>query len=320
MVRSYSWWKEILWPLGGTVLGLIAVPVAIAQYPQFFNNNRWLLPVSVLIVILCWIVPLLIHENTVRIGSWIWSGGIAKRTLGITAILALIALAGFGALRLFRFHANHLTAALASSPSSAETPKPTKPPSAVGPVSPPPSIPAEKPKPEPKAPSRRPPTFTETAQPFMVLWGGNTTGIDTKASRENPHKMIRFDNSTSLVAYVENGRLYVDVHLYDNGPTSTPLQIVHNEVSVPPDWDKNFDDTALEIVDDKLIPRFQLSYKSKYVVEVNGIFATEGGLCSLTPNGMRFMRPPPVVVTPDLVPPRLFKYPSRLYQGQELTP
>jgi hypothetical protein len=106
--------QEYLWPLGGTVLALIAMPVAIAQYPEFFNQNRWLLPSSVAAVIICWITPLLIHENAKRIMKWIWSQSFVWKILGIIFTLAIIALIAVGGRTLLQLHTKHLAAALSS--------------------------------------------------------------------------------------------------------------------------------------------------------------------------------------------------------------
>jgi hypothetical protein len=110
--RTFTRWKEVLWPLGGAVLGLVVMPEAITQYPGFFNENRWLLPTSTGIVILCFIVPLLIHENAVRILAWAWSHGQVARVAVVITIFALIAGIIFGSHMLFRVHNAHLTSLL----------------------------------------------------------------------------------------------------------------------------------------------------------------------------------------------------------------
>jgi hypothetical protein len=88
------------------------MPVAIAQYPQFFNENQWILPTSVLAVLFCWIVPLLLHERTRRIYSAIPS--IPKVGLMFfVAICLVVAIGSFlGGRKLLRFHHNHLLASL----------------------------------------------------------------------------------------------------------------------------------------------------------------------------------------------------------------
>jgi hypothetical protein len=62
-------WIDVAGPLGGTVFGLIVVPSAMAQYPDFFSHNRWLLPVSSVVTLCCWAIPLARHHRTRRIYS-----------------------------------------------------------------------------------------------------------------------------------------------------------------------------------------------------------------------------------------------------------
>jgi len=105
-------WKEILWPLGGTLFGLFVVPIAIAQYPDFFNENRWLLPASVFIVAVCWLLPLLIPRNIQRLLVWVISRGGGSIAVSILLALGLLVALGFGCVRLFRLHEKHLSAVL----------------------------------------------------------------------------------------------------------------------------------------------------------------------------------------------------------------
>lgn len=113
-------WKDILWPLGGTVLGLLAMPVAIAQYPDFFNNNQWLLPASVFVVVACWVVPLLLHKNAWNV--YLWVERFLGRWLTIALSLVVVGIIVLGGYRLFRFHADHLRLAVAKA-SKTESPK-----------------------------------------------------------------------------------------------------------------------------------------------------------------------------------------------------
>src|ERR1700686_5856144 len=84
--RNFS---DFLWPLGGTVFGLLVVPVAIAQCPKFFNENEWLLPASVVVVVICWLVPLLLHNRARRISSAIFAAGNAGKILLSVIFLAI---------------------------------------------------------------------------------------------------------------------------------------------------------------------------------------------------------------------------------------
>ena len=38
--------RDLLWPLGATVLALLVAPIAIEQYPEFFKESPWILPVT----------------------------------------------------------------------------------------------------------------------------------------------------------------------------------------------------------------------------------------------------------------------------------
>src|SRR5438876_1167614 len=103
-MADWKVWRDYLWPAGGTLLGLIAIPVAIAQYPDFFNENAWLLPISVGIVVLCWVLPLLLHDRVRRIYRAVI--GIKRWGMALFVVLCLAALCClyFGGNKLLKFH------------------------------------------------------------------------------------------------------------------------------------------------------------------------------------------------------------------------
>lgn len=108
----YSKYRDFLWPLGGTLLGLIVIPVAIEQYPELFKENAWILPVSVGLMVLCWIVPLFFHQRFGRLIDWV---GSQNRTGKIAALLvSLILVFSFycGGRKVVAFHRNHLRSRL----------------------------------------------------------------------------------------------------------------------------------------------------------------------------------------------------------------
>ena len=119
--------KEVLWPLGGTLLGLVAMPVAIAQYPNFFNENQWLLPLYVVAVLACWVVPLLIHENAKRFLGHVWSKGKPGKLVAIVLVLACLMVAGLGSRNLFVFHTAHLKKAFPLKTTEIKSANPTEP-------------------------------------------------------------------------------------------------------------------------------------------------------------------------------------------------
>jgi len=165
---------------------------------------------------------------------------------------------------------------------------------------------------EKKEVRKKEPTFQDVS-PFIVTFGSNSAVIPKNASKENPAHIINWGGTDILYAYVENGKLYVNTILYGDSPFAA-VDIKHNEFVVRPSrWDRNFDETALEIVDENLLPRLQLVYKNPHNIVINGIFKFQGGLILMEETGM--------TVNPSSINPkfrRIFKYPSRLYQGEEL--
>src|SRR2546430_14010271 len=67
----FSKFKDILWPMGGATLGLLVMPIFIDQYPKFFHENAWMLPVSTGIAIALFVAPLLFHHRVPRLFHWI---------------------------------------------------------------------------------------------------------------------------------------------------------------------------------------------------------------------------------------------------------
>ena len=120
--NQFTKWADFLWPLGGTLFGLLVVPLAIDQYPDFFHRNRWLLPVSLVIVLACWLVPLCVHERAQK--SYRAIVGVPKigSALGVAVVVAMIVTFLVASWGLFRFHNNHLDAALRKE-ASLEQPK-----------------------------------------------------------------------------------------------------------------------------------------------------------------------------------------------------
>ncbi|MGH9745347.1 MAG: hypothetical protein ACRD59_04475 [Candidatus Acidiferrales bacterium] len=114
--QAFKKWKDFLWPIGATVLTLVAVPTAIAQYPDFVNKNRWILPVSVAVFVFCWILPFLLHERSRVIFLWMLSFGFLGRLVAVIAAIAILTISTVGTLKLLEFHKEHLAAALRTEP------------------------------------------------------------------------------------------------------------------------------------------------------------------------------------------------------------
>ncbi len=103
---------DFLWPIGVTVLALLGMPLAIEQYPEFFKENPWPLPISLGAVVICWIIPFSRHERAKRIFGWVKSFGWIGRSLAGMIVAAILISCVIGSVRLFRFHTNHLASVL----------------------------------------------------------------------------------------------------------------------------------------------------------------------------------------------------------------
>ncbi len=113
---SAAWRKrDLWWPLGGTVLELV-VAIAIQQYPEFFNDNKLMLPTGIVAVLFCWLFPLLFDGKKFyqrllhsRLGT--------KHPRISTIVFLVIAFAFCGiavtlGIKLFRAHSEHIGARL----------------------------------------------------------------------------------------------------------------------------------------------------------------------------------------------------------------
>jgi hypothetical protein len=154
------------------------------------------------------------------------------------------------------------------------------------------------------------PTFRERPEIVTISIGGVTSGYlyDHLISQAGtPMSVAGFE---PVRLHVKDGKMYADVLVADG---KSPIEIKDNEFVVrPPDWDKNSNQNALEVVDRNNKPVFQLIYKSPTAIQINGIFSANGmtifmseDTISTTPEGIAKLSLKPI-----------FKYPSWKYPGQ----
>lgn len=174
----------------------------------------------------------------------------------------------------------------------------------LGPSEPPPQPPSS---PKLSLAPESSPTFTDVLGDFIVIAGG----------REYKPGAIAFfgESPPAVSAYVTNGSLFVDAQLY-SGPNKPPLRLVHNKLEQrPAQWDRNYDGSAIEVIDQGGLPRFQLIYHDKHTIYLRGIFQFGDRALVVEERNQRFF----IGSSADSMETgALFKYPSRLYQGQEL--
>jgi hypothetical protein len=139
---------------------------------------------------------------------------------------------------------------------------------------------------------------------------GITVGVPVKDLKTTT--LFRLGGFVPVKLAFENGILYCDVTLW-GGKNSPPVEVKHNNFVVrPAGWDRNFTSNALEVVNERGIPIFQLIRKTPSHYVLMGIIASSGQVLVGTETEV-WHNPPSI--PPDYLKP-LFKYPSWKYLGQ----
>jgi hypothetical protein len=160
------------------------------------------------------------------------------------------------------------------------------------------------------------PTFREQTETVMFSFGENgvTTTFRLSDLQQSPQAPMFMNNVEIAHLSAEGNKLYVDAKIGDiNAPV---VEIKHNQfTSPPPNWDRNSNQQALEIVDENQIPVFQLYYKTPTHIVVNGIFEYRRNLYLVSNSGI-LMNPTNQEIVTRYLSKRIFKYPAWKYPGQ----
>jgi len=129
-------------------------------------------------------------------------------------------------------------------------------------------------------------TFRDDPDYFIVAAAGNSMNVGPQNNSSTPQHIARLDE-LYVDAFVDNGQLKLNIGLQMGGVWGSPVSLQANTLKMEqPDWDRNYDDSAVEVIDDHQIVRLQVIYITPHSVEVYGVFATvRGDLMLLTPNG-----------------------------------
>ncbi len=158
---------------------------------------------------------------------------------------------------------------------------------------------------------RKEPTFTEGIDTVSVTIGSNShTMLIANLERT---KSPFFIGDVPAFLYAENGKPYVDVDIY-SPPPMLPVKLRHNKLlNRPAEWDMNSDEKALEIVNEKQQPVFQLYYKSPSQIIINGLFFNGYVTVLASENDLGIgtdVEKEPYPIKP------IFKYPSSQHSGE----
>ena len=162
--------------------------------------------------------------------------------------------------------------------------------------------------------SKKEPRFSEDVKTFNFSLGGGgiNIGYGKEQLQAGANEPFNFGGHSPVKVYIEEGNLYADVEVYQ-GAGLPSIKIIKNKlIDKPHNWDKNSNETALEIVDDKYRPIYQFIYKTPEHIVVNGIFPSPAGLILANDNGM--VLNPTLPTTFKLE--RIFNYPSWKYPGE----
>jgi hypothetical protein len=158
-------------------------------------------------------------------------------------------------------------------------------------------------------------TFKEKIENVAVSFGGGgiTSGISLAQLQSGTVEPFNLGGYKPIKVYLDNGRLFADVIVY-GGPRQAPIEIKHNEFTIRVlGMDRNFDSSALEVVNNVNFPVFQIIYQTPSQIIINGIFPSPAGLMLASEDG--FMAAMPTIPKSFRIR-RLFKYPSNQFPGQ----
>jgi len=165
------------------------------------------------------------------------------------------------------------------------------------------------------APELKKPTFTEKTESCTFSLSENGFTCFCKISDLNNKKPITpfyINGFYPITLYIENGKPYIDTQIYSLRGMP-PIEIKHNEISnMPPNWDLNSNERALEIVDENNNPVFQYIYKTSSHIIFKGIIVGPRGelvladkkltICYVKPDNFKLIK--------------IFKHPAWRYPGQ----
>lgn len=157
--------------------------------------------------------------------------------------------------------------------------------------------------------SKKEPMFKDEHDSLTFSLGGGIECSYSKEQLKKPNAPFNLGGHLPIKVYVEKKKLYADVDIY-SGSTFPPIKILKNVLSgVPPSWDVNKSDRALEVVNAEGKPIYQLIYKTDGHIIINGIFPFPGGLVLADDIHMAINPQEPISL--ELSP--IFKYPAWKY-------
>lgn len=169
-----------------------------------------------------------------------------------------------------------------------------------------------------------PPMFSEVHDTFTVSAGS----IRKTLVNGDSFCIIKLGDVCAIKAYVENRKFLVDAILFGDavgkfagdgtGYVTVQKNVLHNQI---PEWDRCFNSTSMEVVDQNLVPMLQVIYTTPGAVLIYGLFrgSNDGYVLGFTHHGMHVYSPEQARDVPEGYKlERIFKYPSRRSHCDEM--
>ena len=147
---------------------------------------------------------------------------------------------------------------------------------------------------------------------MATRWPVGSEELESAPDRPSP---VILPGGRIVIPYIRNNRVYVKTQT-PFGDANKTIQM-NNEWpgTTHPGWDKNFDTTSFEIVDDKMLPVLQVRYDAADAIEVYGIFVAPNGSITVA-FGDDTKGTAPGIPMPQLPERKAwFKYPSSQHPG-----
>lgn len=176
----------------------------------------------------------------------------------------------------------------------------------------------------------KPPLLLAGSDRISVTWGESDVSNPIGWGGLNLMKGWTYNTNwqkvmeTLVMAYVRNNRFYVDATIPGDLPYG-PFKLSGNTIigHLPPPWQMNYDNDAIEIVNGREIPVFQVIYERPEAVKIYGIMGNQFQVEVQTPKSSLQTFSPENWYDGSFDPAsmglrRIFKYPLWEYPGQRL--
>ena len=158
------------------------------------------------------------------------------------------------------------------------------------------------------------PGFRENVKNVSLSIGGFHANVPLEGLRNKTFTGAAFSiNGQVITPYLEGNHIYVDVSVY-GGPGVPAVQVKKGAVTVDmPGWDRNSNESAFEVVNERGVPVFQMVYLTPTDISIRGTLVFGGGFLIVANETTSLTNPrDPFAFAPK----PLFKYPSRLHRGE----